>query len=314
MIFRYLAARLRHLDPVVVSYLNMGLGIETRARRLAPFWAEHLQRTRSAQARWAGQAHGDWLTVLGAGRLLDFNRSVLLPRFQKVRLVDADPLCAATWKTLPKLADPVCLDISGCLNSWLGGLRQVNLPWAETLDLLQHQEAPAAYCAAGSDAILSLNILSQLQIVWQDGVEAYLKKRFGLRFVDAHEEEWLAALRPAGQTLVERHLAALDAKFVLLITDLDYLEYRGKRFAQDRWNPPPVEWSAGAGWKADEGIQCQVSPALEGVVLDGATFARWLPGCRLVWQDCWLWHIAPLGTETASCGKVHRVGAFALER
>ncbi len=42
--------------------------------------------------------------------------------------------------------------------------------------------------------------------------------------------------------------------------------------------------------------------------------ARRLPSYRLAWQECWLWHIAPLGTETVAYGEVHRVGAFALEQ
>jgi hypothetical protein len=72
LLLRHLAARLRQWDPLTVRYLNMGLGIEHRALALAPFWADHLTRSRLAQKRWAEQAAGDWLTVLGAGRLLDF--------------------------------------------------------------------------------------------------------------------------------------------------------------------------------------------------------------------------------------------------
>ena len=316
MFFRYLAARLRHWDPVVVGYLNMDLGIQQRANRLAPFWAEHLQRTRSAQARWAENARGEWLTVLGAGRLLDFNRMAVLPRFQKLRLVDANPLCLPVWKKLPKLADPVCTDMTGCVNAWVGGLRKVKLPWAETLDLIRNQHAPAAY-SAPCEALVSLNTLSQLQIVWQDGVEAYLKKRFGHSRVEQKAAEWLDALRPAGQTLVEQHLAAIEdsaPSFVLLITDLEYLEYKGVRFNTNHWAPPPVEWSAADGWSTEADLTCEVSPALEGVELNEATFAHWLPSYRLVWQECWLWHIEPLGTENAACGQVHRVGAFALQQ
>jgi hypothetical protein len=292
----------------------MGLGIEQRSRRLAPFWAEHLQRTRAAQALWAEDARGEWLTVLGAGRLLDFNRTVLPARFQKIRLVDADPLCLPVWQRLPKCADAVCLDISECLASWLRELCATRLPWAETLALIRERRAPAAYSAPGT-ALLSLNILSQLQIVWQDSVEAFLDRRFGRAFVRAHEEEWLDALRPAGQTLVEQHLAAIETArppFVLLITDLEYLEYKGTVFDWDRWAPLPVEWSADEGWSARPGITCEVSLALEGVELNEDTFAQWMPSYRLLWNESWLWHIAPLGTEKLAVGKVHRVGAFVL--
>jgi len=198
LLLHYLIARLRYWNPAAVRYLNIGFGIESRANRLAPFWAEHMQRTRSAQARWAVttdfRANGDGV---GRGRLLDFNRTVLLPRFSNLQLVDADPLCRHVWKKLPKPVDPVCVDISGCLDEWIASLKRVHQPWAETLEVIREKSAPAdaAFCV-NSDALLSLNILSQLQIVWQEGVEAYLQGRFGRDFVKKHEAEWLDALRP----------------------------------------------------------------------------------------------------------------------
>jgi hypothetical protein len=302
----------------VVRFLKMGLGIEHRARRLAPFWAEHLSRTRAAQARWAQQASGEWLSVLGAGRLLDLNRADLPPRFKGIRLVDADPLCAAYWRDLPKLADAVCADVSGCLNEWAVALQNLRTDWTGTLSGIRGFGASAerAY-STQTDALLSLNILSQLQIVWQDAVEAFLVERFGRRIVDAREEDWLDALRPGGRMLVEQHLAAMEcsnAQFVLLITDVEYLEYRGRVFRQDRWGPPPVEWTREGGWRVEDGVTCEVSPALEGVELDESGLGQWLPSYHLEWQDWWLWHIAPLGTEKQEWGKVHRVGAFALRR
>ncbi len=301
----------------MVRYLNMGLGIENRARTLAPFWAEHLNRTRTAQARWAQRASGEWLTVLGAGRLLDFNRLALLPRFAKLRLVDADPVCQALWKGVPKLYEAVCLDITGCLDQWMRTLRGTGKPWQQTLQIIRNQRAPVevAYSQQG-DALLSLNILSQLQIVWQEAVEDYLERRFGKKLVERNEAEWLEALRPGGQALVVQHFAAVErskAAYVLLITDLEYLEYQGVVFQQEHWAPPPVEWTAAGGWKAEVDLVWQRSPALEGVELTEETFARWLPSYRLVWQESWLWHIAPQGTENTPYGTVHRVGAFALE-
>ncbi len=55
--------------------------------------------------------------------------------------------------------------------------------------------------------------------------------------MNVHEDEWLDALRPAGQTLVEQHLAAIERaapRFVLLITDVEYLEYKGALFEENR--------------------------------------------------------------------------------
>jgi hypothetical protein len=290
----------------------MGLGIEHRARTLAPHWAEHLGKTRAAQARWV--AAGDWLTVLGAGRLFDFNRQALLPRFRKLRLVDADPLCQAFWKGLPVPIEMLCLDISNCLADWINELRTAKLPWEETLSFIRQRRPRPAY-GAPVDALLSLNVLSQLQIVWQDGVEGILRRRFGRRFVERHAADWLDATRPGGQMLVEQHLAAIEsseARFALIITDLEYLEYRGKTFAGSRWEPAPVEWAG--RWRVDSGITCEVSPALEGIELNATTLALWMPSFLLEWHESWLWHIQPNGTEKMAAGKVHRVGAFALRR
>ncbi len=300
----------------MVRYLKMGLALEHRAQTLAPFWAEHFNRTRAAQARWAERAGGEWLTVLGAGRLLDFNRMALLPRFKKLRLVDADRRCQTVWKELPQATDLVCVDISGCLNGWIEGLQRTNRPWPETLALVRAQRATKAYCPP-SDAVLSLNILSQLQIVWQEAVASYVQRRFGCKFVDRHEGDWLDALRPGKQALVEQHLLSLErsnATHVMLITDLEYLDYKGVAFRREHWVPPPLEWSYADGWRTAAEIVWQRAPALEGVDLGDAAFARWLPSYRLLWQDCWLWHIAPQGTEDTGYGTLHRVGAFALER
>jgi len=205
---------------------------------------------------------------------LIFSQAALAARFANLRLVDADPLSMRSWHKLPKPAETVCVDVTGCVQTWMCDLRSAHLPWVETRTFLPAQRAPKAY-AATSNALLSLNILSQLQIVWHDGVEAILQKRFGRRFVKGQEAEWLAALRPAGQTLVERHLAAIEGsrpEFVLIITDLQYLEYRGKAFARGHWAPEPLAWSASEGWHADKGVSCKASPALEGVELNAAAF------------------------------------------
>lgn len=316
MLIRYLAARWRHRGPFAVRYLRMGLGLENRARLLAPFWANHIERSRAAQARWAEGKRGEWLTVLGAGRLLDFNRSALLPGFANLRLVDADPLCERFWRDLKKPLDAVRVDMTGCLEAWFAGLSGLRLAWPDTLEFVRSLRAGPAY-GTKSDAILSLNVLSQLPVVWQEGVEAILQRRFGRVFVEPHEGQWLDALRPAGQTLVERHLAALEdswAAHLLLIADLEYFEYRGRMFDRRQFAPPPAEWSPAAGWMVNSGIDYELAPALEGVEMDEATLLRWLPSYRLAWQEHWLWHIAPLGTEKALHGTVHRVGAFCLER
>ncbi|MFN7920852.1 MAG: hypothetical protein U0Q16_12190 [Bryobacteraceae bacterium] len=317
MLLRYLAQRLLHREPGAARYLRMGLGIERRARELAAFWGPHQERTRSAQTRWAGSAHGGTLTVLGAGRLLDFAADSLAPRFEQLRLVDADRSCESSWRGLGKPVEPVFTDISGCIDRWAASLGMLRGSWQETLDAIRKYgvEPEPAY-SASSDAVLSLNLISQLPIGWQDGVEAFLWKRFGRGFVERREQEWLDAVRPGARMLVEQHLAALarsGARSVLLIGDLEYVEYSGRKYSRRRWEPEPVRYE-GAEWLADAGVKCEVSPALDPVNLEGAAFAEWMPSYRVAWQESWLWHIAPMGAECPHCGTIHRVGAFALQR
>lgn len=297
--------------------MRAGLGLENRGRELAHFWSDHLSRSRAAQARWSTTCSGDVLTVLGAGALRDFNSNALAPRFKRFRLVDANPLVTNVWGRLNKPVEPVVTDISCCIHTWCQAIQQYQGTWEQTMGCLRELGASAvpAY-APPTDALLSLNILSQLEVAWQEMAEPILRKRFGAGVVRQRQQDWLNAIRPGSKTLVEQHLAALEssgASSVLLITDVEYLDYTGREYSSKQAEPPPVTWTQ-AGWKAEEGIRFEVTPALEGVELNGATLARWMPSLQLEWMDQWLWHLAPNGTESASYGKLHRVAAFALRR
>ncbi len=296
----------------------MGLGIETRSEKLCAYWSPHQERTKAVQRRW--EASGGLLTVLGAGRLLDFDASVMLERFDRFRLVDADPLCRSAWDSrITKPFESVFTDVSGCIDDWVAGL-PFRIPrgasWGETLDIIRgYDDPPPAYDSL-SDAVLSLNLLSQLPVGWQDGVESFLIARFGKTQVKRHEEEWLDAVRPGNRALAEQHLAAFErtsAKSILFITDVEYAQYSGRAYSRRHWSPEPVRWSDATGWSADEGVACEVTPALEDLDLDAA-LARFAPSYRIAWRDHWMWHISPMALECPDCGTVHRVQATALER
>ncbi len=160
--------------------------------------------------------------------------------------------------------------------------------------------------------------MSQLSVGWHEGVEAYLRERFGSPFVEQHETEWLAAARPGKRMLAEQHLAAIErsgAKHVLLITDVEYVQYFGRKYSRSRWQPEPVRWTQESGWTAGPGVTCKVDHALEELdLMGGAAFAEWLPSYALLWREQWPWHISPMAVECRHCGTVHHVAAFALER
>lgn len=242
------------------------------------------------------------LAVLGAGRLADFDRAAFESCFRRWLLVDADPSCQAYWLGLgvPEV-DGRIGDLTGVMDSWLARLAHLRGDWPETLAGVRAIAAsggqPMAFAA---DAVLSLNVLSQLPIAWQDAVEAHLKRRFGSRKTRECEEEWLASVDPGGSWIVSQHFDAIarsNARTILLLTDLEYAEYRG--------GPAPT-WEKGA-WRAEPGARVDVFPALYGVTPA-------VSGYRLEWQDTWLWHISPIDRESREYGTVHRVGAFAFVR
>jgi len=290
LFFRYLAARLRHRDPAAARYLRQGLGIEERARKLRRFWASHLERTKAAQKRWIDESDGGIdLAVLGAGRLIDFANDALAPRFQRLLMIDADPSSASHWRGLGIEVEPRIGDLTGCSHRWQQELNRFHGGWPEHLEHVRQIVQPTDHAMSFSaDAVLSLNVMSQLPIAWQDCVEDHLARRFGARHVRSREEEWLAAAEPGARWMVEQHVAALaasNAGSILLITDVEYTDYH------------------------DGGQRAEVSPALYGV--DPATA---LPGYILRWQDSWQWDISPIGIESPACGTLHRVAAFALDR
>lgn len=229
--------------------------------------------------------------MLGAGRLYDFDATTLPPRFRRLLLFDADPSCAPAWrKQIPGTVEiaPRIGDLTGCLTRWQRVLSANRTGWTETLQFAAGIVQPPNDHATPfrADAVLSLNLLSQLPIAWQDMMEQHLTRRFGRARAKSNETEWLAAVEPGGRWIVEQHLRALvdsDATQILLITDIEYHDHE------------------------DRGARIMVQPALYDVpvALDGYT---------LDWQETWLWDISPLGAECDDYGSVHKVAAFAFRR
>lgn len=297
---------MRYRDPAARRYLRQGLGIAERERKLHRYWLAHFERSKAAQRRWLEDTDGIDLAVLGAGRLFDFASDTLPARFQRVLLIDADPSCADRWRSELRGVElePRIGDLTGCIERWQQELSHFHGDWEQTLEHVRRIAKPTDHpMPFAADAVLSLNVMSQLPIGWQDCVEDFLGRRFGTRNVDGREDEWLSAVEPGAKWIVEQHLAALaasHARSVLLITDMEYAEYRG--------GPNSVRWSDGT-WGADPGLRVDVTPAL--YALDPVAAMR---GYTLRWQDSWLWDIAPIGIESPNCGTVHRVAAMAFDR
>lgn len=309
---RYWKARLMERGEAA-PFLREGLGIEGRAKRLAAHWAGHQEATRAAQERWL--EGGARLAVLGAGRLYDFSRKAG-ERYGRVRLVDADPLCRQGWaEEFGERHEAAIEDVTGCLAAWAERLRGMEkVEWAEMLAVVRElrAEAPAAEWLAGCDGVVSLNLLSQIAVGWEDRVQAELERRYGKERVRSREEEWLAAAEESGRRLVEGHLRMLNgcgAKRVLVVTDLEFVEYRGSMYEAGRWAEAPLAWEG--EWKGEAGLECAGSGALCGVEAPG----EWMSEYEEAWAERWVWHIRPQGTEgERGCGELHLVGAFGYER
>jgi hypothetical protein len=292
-------------DPVDRVFRAMGTGIERRRLDLSLYWRPHFDESRRAQAEWLASLElppDARLLVAGAGKLNDFEEAAAR-RFRAIELIDADPRNERAWKRLRRRAPCgvtwAVTDIAGCLHEW-----------SRAVDTSTWASAMQSVCAAASipmhppahraAAIVSLSLLSQIPIAWQDAVQLQLWRRFGKRETAARESEWIDAVSVGARRLVERHLDWLreSAPRVLLITDIEYACYSGGTpYSHYRFRPPPLNWCEESGWSAEEGMRVTVEPALYGVDLG-----------RPARQ--WLWHIAPLGLESASSGTVHRVGAF----
>lgn len=323
---RYFVARLHHPGDGNREFLRMGMGIESRSRRLSRYWAPHQQHSRDAQVRWiAGLQDPDSLAVLGAGRLFDVAFSALRDSFHPLTLVDADPLCRPAWTAASRNGLPVnteIRDISGVVEPWRGLVRRdlstldrSESSWRTILQRLEclPDGSPGAAYRPATSAVLSVNLLSQIPIVWQDAAEDLLQWHFTRGFVDPRESEWLTALDRPGRWLVEEHLRSLaTCRDILVICDLEYAYYwDGPRYLTWKFAPPPLAWDG--VWRTVLDCKSRVEPALYGVNLeDPATWSVLLPGHRLCWTDSWLWHLSPFGAGRTREGILHRVGAFAL--
>jgi len=264
------------------DFVRMGKGIEARYARCAPHWEPHLACTREFI-----DAHvqpGGRLAILGAGRLLDVDLKKLLPQFSEVHLFDADPSVVRTWRktaggAFRERVIPRILDVTGSLQSWSAGLstaiRRGELE--RYLDSLAPQQG--AWEGERFDGVISLNLVGQIPLYWQDRVLAAVKE------LSRTEER---ALIESMARLQSAHLQALDQysrSWSIVITDTEYYTYRADH----------PEW--------------EVEPALHGnvrSVLESSPQRMKRHG-----GECWLWHLMPQFIESDEEGAIHRVEAAA---
>ncbi len=319
-----------YCSGLTLPFLEQGQGITRRRQKFAREWDTHLKRSCAVQAEWLGKHPDSTVLILGAGRLVDCDLPFLLGNNTEVFLVDADPGCEALYQRLKRAHQRQLnfeiSDITGLLATWTATLKK-RMGWEETLETLRSLAGSGVsqlQLLTQGELALSLNILSQIPIIWRDYVERLLMNRFGKKFVLENDAAWLEAFAPCGRYLIEKHLADLENasyQSLLVITDVEYATYSGEMATGES----PITWTRTQGgadsklivgeWKEGPELRdAEVSPSLFGVDLeDRAVLKRLFPNYEATLEDSWLWHIEPLGGERKGHGVVHRVSAISLD-
>ena len=283
--YRYSLARF--YAPSWTDFAAMGIGIEARYARCAKWWDPHLWATREFVRQSLLSAHDiPTLHVLGAGRLLDIDCDHLLSAAKTVGLYDIDHSSRGFWPHNPRVAHRI-VDVSGVLSEWTQSLERFLYRESPSISaLISFLEAlPSStnpsISIAPHDAVVSLNILSQLPIYWRNRVERLLQDhwRFTTDSQGNFQHEVQKALDETYRRLQADHLAlCARSGRLILITDDSFAYYRKEI----------------SPWQIEQALYVDVT-AIDGMVCTHS--------------DTWLWHIAPQGIENEAYGEMHRVVA-----
>lgn len=295
-------------------------GISRRQKFFGENWYGHLENSRmiSLQAIEPKLLFGKSLTILGAGQLLDFPNELFNKYSEQITLIDKSKLAlkAHSNKT-------ILYDVTGTLETWASYLLGLKVSKPEDL-LIPLQTISTSHPLLSEpcfrdEVLLSLNILSQLPVYWQNSVFEIFRKKFSIKLTDEWEGTILKALIPSFRALIKSHLKTLIPegrhKESILITDTHYLNYTlGKA------NPLSDHYLQ-IDLEANEIQTFDVKPAkntdLEKLEVMDALFdvsikEELSPRCNITLLHKWLWDIIPYGKEDKDSGTMHRVVALRI--
>ncbi|MFN8392322.1 MAG: hypothetical protein U0136_18660 [Bdellovibrionota bacterium] len=346
-LLRHFVSAIRYPESHAQGFVAMGKGIAERRKKFSAEWNQHLELTRRAQARWL-DGEGDTplsrIVVLGAGRLFDVDQDLLASRFREIAFYDADPLCLPAWRTFsaryPKVQTSFhIMELSGALRPWESTFRakastsafDESVAVLRTLTLPERSPFLCSLEHTHPAAVLSLNILSQLVVMWQNLVERILIENYGASYVAEHEQQWLEAYAPSARLLIRQHLQDLgrsEAKKILLISDVEYLHYpqlpRGEHAIPFLWEEQPAASGLAQGtWRENPECSqaqslewrqsCELTSALLDVNVENEKLRfTLLPEYQSELEPCWLWLIAP--ESAAGEAVLHRVRPIQFKR
>lgn len=150
-------------------------GIMNRYMRESSHWAKHLERTRNFISGSFTHSNAETVAVLGSGWLLDVPLDKLLSRYKQIYLVDIHHPVQIRKKTAGmKQIELIEEDLTG------GAIEQIWLLLKEHTnlrpdgDLSNHISLKTPLAHIHPDAIISVNLLNQLDIILCDYI---LKQR-----------------------------------------------------------------------------------------------------------------------------------------
>ncbi len=293
----YLARIMKRPD---LDFLDMGLGIQARYNRCEVYWQSHIRNCKEIQKQlFEKLPGGSKISVLGAGRCLDLNLQAAAEFGQRLRFFDADRGCLPYWRVLRKkyqvdLQWQIC-ELSNCLYSWTESLNsflsdpaQRNIQSLISFFRTLQTSAPAEIGKA--DAVISLNILSQLPIFWRDRLRSIIETKTELktdergRFAEPLE----SAVEHSYGMLQEQHLrllAAIEAEWILIFYDRHFDYLRADHYA----------------WQQEKSLYISEDQIC-------------IRGFSVYHQKSWFWDIAPQGVEQSEYSQVHKVESLLLKR
>lgn len=287
--------------PARRDFIDMGLGIDARAKRCYKFWRPHLELTKAFQRRAVEVLDGKGsLAILGAGSLLDIDIIELQKQFNFIELYDANPSALDHWKRFivnrsDLYINGIITDLSNSIDIWSKSLDKFlsenKIPSQAELSKFfsKLKVGPPTKFSKNFDVIFSINLLSQIPIYWRDRVQKklYRKLKIDTDEFGLYPLELQRALENSMANLQHHHLKSLSlssAKIVVVISDVEFLYY--KRDIS--------EWQKEGALYFSEEIKIE-------------EYQEEL-------HDTWLWHIIPQGIEEQEYGSYHKVMAHAFTK
>ncbi len=266
--------------PNVSDFLDVGFGIDLRSCWFREAWAHHLARTKGF-INEATREGGSEVVVLGVGRLRDCPLDELVERFGRVILIDIDPRAIAWCRgAVRRYRGRVFCeesDVTGVFSEWSKAIKAIRGEGEEQVSgYLRKLVAPKRQWS--DDTVISLNLLSQLGVMWRDRVARIVGHD------TARTENVAEATSVAIARLERAHCLGLAAaRRSILVADRFFYS------ASERSAP----------WEIED-----------------ALYGLWperLPG-RSDWlRGSWLWQLVPPDGERAGEEIVHEVWARAFQ-